>query len=94
MNSSYGMVSVWFYFDNDDLGIHQELKTRREPLETSVGSELSWEDLPHRTASRISLYRPGSIEREDEYPGYVDWFIESQERLRSAVERGEAEKVV
>jgi hypothetical protein len=83
------------YFDNDDPGIYQQLKTRRDALETAVGSELSWEDLPTRTASRVALYRPGSIEREDEYPAYVDWFIESQERLRSAIEEvlGEAEKV-
>ncbi len=74
------------YFDNDDLGIYGQLKTRRDTLENAVGSELTWEDIPAKTACRISLYRPGSIEREDEYPTYVDWFIKSLERLRSAVE--------
>lgn len=74
------------YFDNDDLGIYEELKARRDALTTAVGAELSWEDLPTRTASRIALYRHGSIELEEEYPAYVNWFIDSQERLRRAVE--------
>jgi Domain of unknown function (DUF4268) len=65
------------YFDNDDLGIYQELKTRRDALETAVGSELSWEDLPtrigltcrpissrqHRTRGRVSGLR-GLVHRE------------------------------
>ena len=74
------------YFDNDNRGMYQQLKASRDALQTAVGSDLSWEDLPNRSASRIALYRPGSIEREEEHAAYVDWFVDSQERLRSGVE--------
>ena len=74
------------YFDNDDRGTYAKLKAARDVFETAAGGEVTWEDLPEKKASRIALYRSGEIELAGEYHAYIDWFIESQERLRKGAD--------
>jgi hypothetical protein len=59
---------------------------RRAALEAAYGGRLEFEPLEGKRASRIADYRPGSIEDNDTWPSYIDWFVDSQVRLRAAVE--------
>lgn len=59
---------------------------RRAAIERAYGETLEWEPLPDRKGSRIAAYFSGSIEVQDAWPEYVDWFLDSQRRLRRAVE--------
>jgi hypothetical protein len=62
------------------------LVARRSEIETSFGGALSWEELPGRRASRVAAYRDGDVTETAAYDEYIDWFIETGTRLRSALD--------
>jgi transcriptional regulator with XRE-family HTH domain len=69
-----------------------DLEANRGIIEGAYGATLDFEDPgQERRAVRIAEYRDGHISRSDEFPTYVDWFIDRGERMRqalSAYERG------
>lgn len=60
-----GRFRVELYIDQGDREtnkrIFDELHQRREEVASQIGEELSWERIDVRRASRIAVYRPGSI---------------------------------
>ncbi|HVV12015.1 DUF4268 domain-containing protein [Amycolatopsis sp.] len=62
-----------------------QIMVAREKLETTYGTTLSFEPLDGRKGCRIGDRRAGSIINQPEWPTYIEWFIDSQRRLRSAV---------
>ena len=61
---------VELYIDTGDQAknkrIFDRLYADRDTLEAAIDAELSWERLNHRRASRVGLYRPGSIADDPE----------------------------
>ena len=62
------------------------LARRRTEIEARYGSALSWEELPEKRASRVADYREGEIVESADYEAYSAWFIESNGRLRAAID--------
>ncbi len=61
------------------------LQMHAQTMEDIYGAELSWEELPERIACRIAAYSTGDIAKVEDHDFYIDWMIDSQERLRVAV---------
>jgi hypothetical protein len=61
------------------------LELQQDLVESMYGAPLSWEQLPDRSAFRVADYSQGDITQVAEYPFYIDWMIDAQERLRRAV---------
>lgn len=62
-----------------------DLSALRHSIETAFGGSLSWEDLPGRRASRIAAYRSGEVLTTAEHEDYIEWFLGTISRLRSAI---------
>jgi len=66
------------------------LESRSGHLESAYGSRLQYEYLSQahrgRIACRLADYRPGSIRETGEHETYLDWFLDSQARLRHAID--------
>ncbi|MDA0987829.1 MAG: DUF4268 domain-containing protein, partial [Chloroflexi bacterium] len=85
-----GRVRVGLYID---LGTAQENKaffdsaySQREHVEKAFGEPLQWERLDHRKASRITVYREGHIDDdEEERQSIADWMVDSVVKLRDNV---------
>jgi hypothetical protein len=64
-----GRVRAEVYIDREDQQTNKQvfdsLYLRRKELETRFGEPLSWERLDDRRASRVAVYRPGSIDVDD-----------------------------
>ena len=65
-----GKVRVEIYIDCGDKTENEQLFDRlvaqKQQIENAVGNELSWERLDKKRASRIALYRDGSIDTDSE----------------------------
>ena len=61
----------------DQIGLKKDSKT-----ESTRESNLEWEFLPNRVASRIAIYRSDVyLEKEDQWEDYISWVIEKLEKL-------------
>ncbi|VGO11826.1 hypothetical protein PDESU_00373 [Pontiella desulfatans] len=66
--------------------IFDELKVLSEEIEAKYGCPLSWERLDNKRASRIAVYRPGSINDSEEVLSEIrQWHIEHVMKLRDVV---------
>ena len=63
-----------------------ELYEHRSEIEAAFGGELDWEPLDHRRASRVATCTPGDVTQADRHEQYIEWFITSLERLRTALD--------
>ena len=53
-------------------------KDKKDPIQSALGKQLSWEELPDAKASRIALYMPPcNIKREnrDQWPQQHEWLL-------------------
>jgi len=62
------------------------LQSQRDLMESIYGAPLSWERLPDRGAYRIADYSEGEVTTVEDHAFYIDWMIDTQERLRQAVD--------
>ncbi len=87
---SQGGLRCELYLDSLDPNqvrdLFERLHQQKETIEASFGAPLQWEELPGRRASRIAAYLPGDVTRADEHRTYVDWFISTSARFRTALE--------
>ena len=62
-------VRVQVYIDRDkewNERLFDKLEERKETIEAKLGESLSWERLDDKKACRIAVYRPGTIDDDDE----------------------------
>ena len=85
-----GRLRSELYIDTGEQARNQQifelLVSRREALEAAYGRPLEFEALPTKRAKKVAEYRPGAIAREDEFGDYVDFFFDSGDRMRGALE--------
>lgn len=56
-----------------------QLAAKREVIESALGAQLSWEELPTRRASRVALYlgQPASVDRQNEWGTYQTFLLDN-----------------
>jgi hypothetical protein len=64
----------------------EALRERQGELEAAFGAPLEWEDLPGKKGCRVAFYSPGTIDDTAAWDSYLDWFIDTQSRLRAAID--------
>ena len=76
------------YFGSGDAQVNAQryeiALENRQRIEAAFGGPLSFEELPEKKASRISVYMEGAASEEEKWPQYIDWLIKTQERMRTA----------
>jgi len=82
-----GRVRTELYIDRGDAEenkkIFDSLAAERKIIEAEIGSTLDWERLDDRRASRIALYRPGSIDSDEAVLLEIrDWAIDNLLKFR------------
>lgn len=71
--------------------LFEQLAARKEPIEDVYGGVLSWEELPDKRASRVADYTSGDITNRDGWDSYIDWFFDTGQRLRQAINEAAAD---
>jgi len=86
-----GRFRVELYIDTGDKERNKRafalLKESQAEIEEAIGDRLEWEEIPDKRASRIAVYRAGTIEdalkSTDEY---VNWAAERLSRFREVLQ--------
>lgn len=66
--------------------LYRQLYAERESIEQRYGQELSWEPLPGKGACRVATYTDGEITETERHDSYIEWFLDSGQRLRRSLE--------
>lgn len=67
----------------ENKAIYDLLHARKDEIESAFGAKLTWERLDNRKASRIAIYRAGSItDSDEELDELRGWLIDQLLRLR------------
>ena len=79
--SQGGRLRTELYIDtgesDENKRLFDALAMQGATIEKTLGEELAWERLDNRRASRIALYRNGSIEdSEEDLNAIEDWYVE------------------
>ena len=57
------------------------LYEQKDQLELSLNSDLEWQPLPSKKASRVVQYKAGDFQNEEEWPSLFEWLREKSERF-------------
>lgn len=69
-----------------NLALFEFLRDRRETLDAAYGQPLEFDPIEGRRACRIATYLDeGTIDDEDHWTTYLDWFLDAGERMRRAL---------
>jgi hypothetical protein len=81
-----GEVRAEVYIDTEDgeenKAMFDALAKDKEAIESQFGEPLRWERLDHRRASRIAVYRPGTIEEVEKHGEIRRWVVERLLKLK------------
>lgn len=88
--SGRDQLRVEIYFSSRSAEINEgnfnALLKHKDQLETAFGDPLLWDPLEGRKACRVSFSRAGDIMDQQEWPEYAQWFVDTVNRLRGAVQ--------
>jgi hypothetical protein len=90
-NCSFGRAGLCseVYFQDSDASVNDArfaaALAQRESIDATYGAALQFEPLVDRKSCRIADYREGNIGLTERWKEYLEWFIASQTRLRTAM---------
>lgn len=79
------VIRSGLYFTDDRKGF-ERLQARREEIEHGFGAPLEWEASAGKKFARVAVLGTGDVTHTDDWDRLVDWCIDTQQRLRQAVD--------
>jgi hypothetical protein len=80
-NSRQNQVGCELYIKSDQK-IYTKIEGDKVYIESQLGDDLNWLDLPESLAFRIVKYHPGDPTDESKWPEYFQWFKENAEKFQ------------
>jgi Domain of unknown function (DUF4268) len=79
------LIRSGLYFGDNRPGFDR-LFARREEIEHRFGELLIWEAAPGKKFARVALHGSGDVTDAGDLERLIDWFIDTQQRLRQAID--------
>lgn len=83
VNTQKGYVGCEVYIRNDKV-LFETFYRNKEKIESTVGAELEWMELPDATASRILLTKKGNPKDRKQWDEYYSWCVATVEKFNLA----------
>ena len=80
INSQKNFIGLDFYIHRDKELFHQ-LKTKRDQIESQLGYELDWQELPDKKASKMGITKECDFQLDDEQDALVEWVVKKIEEF-------------
>ena len=62
----------------------EQLESDKDQIEKEIGQKLEWNPNPDARDKVIALYLPADLRDEEQWPGYIDWIVDTTKRFRKA----------
>lgn len=79
------IMVVWYIQDNKEL--FHTLNSHKTEIETDMGMNLDWRELPNKKASRILISHPADFDNKDKWPEQFDWAINVALKMKNAFKK-------
>ena len=76
------IVVEWYI--SDDKELFHKFHSHKEQIETEMGMELDWRELPDKKASRILITHSADFEDKDNWPEQFDWVMDVALKMKKA----------
>jgi hypothetical protein len=83
VNTQKGYVGCEVYIRNDK-ALYETFYRNKDKIESTVGAELEWMELPDATASRILLTKKGNPKDRKQWDEYYSWCVANVEKFNLA----------
>ena len=80
VNTQKGYVGCEVYIRNDK-ALYETFYRNKDKIESTVGAELEWMELPDATASRILLTKKGNPKDRKQWDEYYSWCVATVEKF-------------
>ena len=82
----YNHIIVEWYIP-DDKELYHKLYSNKDSIETEMGVELEWNELPEKKASRILVYKTVDFDNKDTWSEQFDWIMDMAMRMKKAFKK-------
>lgn len=79
------IIVEWYIGDNKEM--FQSFLSRKDLIESEMGMELDWKELPHKKASRIIAVHNADFENKDKWTEQFDWIMDTALKMKKAFKK-------
>lgn len=79
------VVVEWYIFDNKEL--YHMLHSHKKEIESEIGIQLDWRELPDKKASRILVTHDADFENKDKWSEQFDWLMDIAIKMKKAFKK-------
>ena len=79
------LVVEWYI--SDDKELFHKFHSHKTEIETDMGMELDWRELPDKKASRIIVSHPADFDNKDRWPEQFDWMMDMAIKMKKAFKK-------
>lgn len=82
----YNHVLVEWYI-SDDKELYHKFYSNKDAIESEMGVELEWNELPEKKASRILVYKDVDFKDKDNWPEQFEWMMDMAIKMKKAFKK-------
>lgn len=64
-----------------------KLYANKAAIESEMGVQLEWNELPEKKASRIMVYKTVDFDNKDDWPAQFDWMMDMAVKMKKAFKK-------
>ena len=75
------------WYISDDKELYHKLYSHKAQIESDMGMELDWRELPDKKASRILITHPADFDNKDKWQEQFDWIMDVSIKMKKAFKK-------
>lgn len=79
------LIVEWYISDDKDL--YHKFYSHKNSIESDMGVELEWNELPEKKASRILVYKTVDFDNKDNWSEQFDWMMDMAMKMKTAFKK-------
>ena len=82
----YNRIIVEWYI-SDDKELYHKFYSNKDAIESEMGIQLEWNELPEKKASRILVYKTVDFDNKDSWSEQFNWMMDMAVKMKKAFKK-------